>query len=219
MLAPHLRFQVSIPMVNSVLPPRIFPNRDDLDRIRPGYEAATRAEIAMIVQKIPASDLAIQWDCSTEVQDSYGAIPGFPLEGAIERNLDRSAQSRAAHSARGRAWLSFLLRHAGRLAALSARRSRAGGEARQCLCRRIRPAGGLDSHSGARPQRRRVLRAARGTRSARRTRLSRRHPQHGAVQGAHRDRAQISARRSGSAPIAVSAGNRRRSCAIFSTIT
>ena len=53
-LAPHLRFQVSIPMVNSVLPPRIFPNRDDLDRIRPGYEAATRAEIATIVEKIPA---------------------------------------------------------------------------------------------------------------------------------------------------------------------
>jgi catechol 2,3-dioxygenase-like lactoylglutathione lyase family enzyme len=88
MLPAHLRFQVSIPMVNSVLPPRIFPNRDDLDRIRPGYEAATRAEIATIADKIPAEELAIQWDCSTEVQDSYGAIPGFPLAGAIERNLD-----------------------------------------------------------------------------------------------------------------------------------
>jgi catechol 2,3-dioxygenase-like lactoylglutathione lyase family enzyme len=86
-LPSHLRFQVSIPMVNSVLPPRIFPNPEDLDRIRPGYEAATRAEIAMIVDKIPAKDLAIQWDCSTEVQDSYGAIAGFPLAGAIERNL------------------------------------------------------------------------------------------------------------------------------------
>ncbi|MGB6448040.1 MAG: hypothetical protein WBF47_23300 [Xanthobacteraceae bacterium] len=86
-LPSHLRFQVSIPMVNSVLPPRIFPNLEDLDKIRPGYEAATRAEIAMIVDKIPAKDLAIQWDCSTEVQDSYGAIAGFPLAGAIERNL------------------------------------------------------------------------------------------------------------------------------------
>ena len=36
-LPPHVRFQVSIPMVNSVLPPRIFPDRGDLDRIRPGY--------------------------------------------------------------------------------------------------------------------------------------------------------------------------------------
>jgi len=87
-LPPHLRFQVSIPMVNSVLPPRIFPDKADLARIRPGYEAATRAEIATVVEHIPAQELAIQWDCSTEVQDSYGGIPGFPREGAIERNLD-----------------------------------------------------------------------------------------------------------------------------------
>jgi hypothetical protein len=87
-LPAHVRFQVSIPMVNSVLPPRIFPNRDDLDKIRPGYAAATRAEIATIVDKIPADQLAIQWDCSTEIQDAYGGIPGFPIEGAVERNLD-----------------------------------------------------------------------------------------------------------------------------------
>jgi hypothetical protein len=47
----------------------------------------TRAEIATIIDKIPAEELAIQWDCSTEVQDAYGGIPGFPLAGAIERNL------------------------------------------------------------------------------------------------------------------------------------
>ena len=86
-LPPHMRFQVSIPMVNSVLPPRIFPDVRDLARIRPGYEAATRAEIAKIVEKIPARELALQWDCSTEIQDSYGGIPGFPLQGAIERSL------------------------------------------------------------------------------------------------------------------------------------
>ena len=38
-------------------------------------------------RRFPAKELAIQWDCSTEVQDAYGSIPGFPLEGAIERNL------------------------------------------------------------------------------------------------------------------------------------
>ena len=58
-----------------------------MDRIRPGYAEATRAEIARIVENIPSNELAIQWDCSTEVQDAYGAIPGFPLEGAIERSL------------------------------------------------------------------------------------------------------------------------------------
>jgi hypothetical protein len=86
-LPAHLRFQVSIPMVNSVLPPRIFPDQNDIAKIRPGYEAATRAEIATIVEKIPAKELAIQWDCSTELQDAYGSIPGYPIEGAIERNL------------------------------------------------------------------------------------------------------------------------------------
>jgi hypothetical protein len=86
-LPAHLRFQVSIPMVNSVLPPRIFPDEADVAKVRPGYEAATRAEVSTIVAKIPADELAIQWDCATEVQDAYGAVPGYPLEGAIERNL------------------------------------------------------------------------------------------------------------------------------------
>jgi hypothetical protein len=86
-LAPHLRFQVSLPMVNSAVPPRVFPVAGDLDKIKPGFEAALRAELAKIVEKIPADDLAIQWDCATEVQDAYGAIPQLPPEGAIERNV------------------------------------------------------------------------------------------------------------------------------------
>jgi hypothetical protein len=83
----HLRFQVSIPSVNSTLPARIFPNTDDLAKIRPGYQEALAAEVAKIVEKIPNEDLAIQWDCATEVQDAYGAIPGFPKGTAIERNV------------------------------------------------------------------------------------------------------------------------------------
>jgi hypothetical protein len=86
-LPAHLRFQVSIPMINSVLPPRIFPDQSDLAKIKPGYEAALRAEIATIVENIPGKDLAIQWDCATEIQDAYGAVPGLPREGGIERNL------------------------------------------------------------------------------------------------------------------------------------
>jgi hypothetical protein len=86
-LPQHLRFQVSVPMVNSILPPRIFPDQSDLAKIRPGFEAAMRAEIQTIVQKIPANELAIQWDCTTEVQDAYGNIPGYPLAGSIDRNL------------------------------------------------------------------------------------------------------------------------------------
>jgi hypothetical protein len=88
-LAKHLRFQVSLPSVNSTLPPRIFPDQSDIAKVRPGYTEALAAEIGTIVQKIPHDDLAIQWDCSTEVQDAYGSIPGFPADGAIERSLDQ----------------------------------------------------------------------------------------------------------------------------------
>jgi hypothetical protein len=88
-LAKHLRFQVSLPSVNSALPPRIFPNPADVAKIRPDYTDALAAEIGMIAQKIPNEDLAIQWDCSTEVQDVYGAVPGLPAEGAIERNVEQ----------------------------------------------------------------------------------------------------------------------------------
>ncbi|MEA2967353.1 MAG: hypothetical protein QOE78_614, partial [Alphaproteobacteria bacterium] len=85
----HLRFQVSMPMVNSALPPRVFPVEGDLDKIKPGFEAALRAELAKIVEKIPAKELAIQWDCATEVQDAYGAIPQLPRESMIERNVSQ----------------------------------------------------------------------------------------------------------------------------------
>ena len=88
-LAKSLRFQVSLPSVISALPPRIFPNPADVAKIRPGYTDALAAEIGMIAQKIPNEDLAIQWDCSTEVQDVYGAVPGLPKEGAIERNVEQ----------------------------------------------------------------------------------------------------------------------------------
>jgi hypothetical protein len=51
-----------------------------LRRLGDEREEATRNEIAKIVEKIPAHEPAIRWDCSTEVQDAYGAIPGFPLD-------------------------------------------------------------------------------------------------------------------------------------------
>jgi hypothetical protein len=85
-LPAHLRFQVSLPSVNSALPPRIFPNKKDIEKIRPGYEQALKAEIEKIVEKIPPRDLAIQWDCATEIQDAYGAVPGYSGDTALQRN-------------------------------------------------------------------------------------------------------------------------------------
>lgn len=87
LLPKGLRFQVSMPMVNSAVPPRIFPNAGDVEKVRPGYTEALRAEVETMIEKIPNEDLAIQWDCATELQDAYGAIAGYPKETAIARNV------------------------------------------------------------------------------------------------------------------------------------
>jgi hypothetical protein len=82
-----LRFQVSLPMTNSAVTPMVFPFPGDVDKVRCGYEAALLAEIDRIVAAIPHDELAIQWDCSFEITDVYGAIPGLPAEGRLERNV------------------------------------------------------------------------------------------------------------------------------------
>lgn len=81
------RFQVSIPAVNSVVNPRIFgTDQEDLAIVRAGFQEALVAEIETICSVIPASELAIQFDCSFEITDIYGAV-GLPIEGSIERNV------------------------------------------------------------------------------------------------------------------------------------
>jgi len=86
-LPPHVKFQVSLPMVNSTCAARTFPTPGDLEKVRPGYTQALAAEVAKIAQKIPAGELAIQWDLAREITEINGGVPGVPAEGAIERNL------------------------------------------------------------------------------------------------------------------------------------
>jgi hypothetical protein len=90
-LPDDVRFQVSLPLVNSVITPGLFPP-EDLPKVRPGYEAALGAEIKKIAEIIPAKDLALQWDCSWEITDVYNGIPGVPANGAIERNIGQIAR-------------------------------------------------------------------------------------------------------------------------------
>jgi hypothetical protein len=87
----HLRFQVSIPSVNSTIPVRTFPNSDDLAKVRPGYQDALAAEVAMVVEKIPNEDLAIQWDCASEVFEAYGLNTQLSQAAAIEGNIGQFA--------------------------------------------------------------------------------------------------------------------------------
>ena len=88
----HLRFQISLPLVNSVVSKFTFPVEGDLERVRPGYEAAVSAEIQNIIKRIPAEDLALQWDCSMQITDIYGGFPELPQDGALERNVGQIAR-------------------------------------------------------------------------------------------------------------------------------
>ena len=82
-----LRFQISIPMVNSVVRPLYFPDPADLARIRPGFEESLAAEMAVILERIPHQDLAIQWDCAWEVQAVSGGAPANSDEFKIDTHL------------------------------------------------------------------------------------------------------------------------------------
>jgi len=86
-LPADLRFQVSIPMINSVVRPLYFPESGDIDKVRPGFEEALAAEIAVIVRRIPAQDLAIQWDLAGELLAVYGQPGNPPSEASIETHV------------------------------------------------------------------------------------------------------------------------------------
>lgn len=79
-LPQNIRFQISIPMVNSVVRPSTFPDPRDLDKIRLGYEEAVAAELDAILETIPHDDLAVQWDCAWEVSAVYEGVEGWPEE-------------------------------------------------------------------------------------------------------------------------------------------
>jgi hypothetical protein len=86
-IRPEARFQVSLPSVNSVCNPSIFgTDEGELAIIREGFAESMIAETRNICGIIPASELAVQFDCSFEVTDVHGAT-GLPIEGSIERNV------------------------------------------------------------------------------------------------------------------------------------
>jgi hypothetical protein len=82
-IPPGVRFQISMPMVNSVVRPLTFPDPADLARIRPGYEEAIAAELDAILEAIPHQDLAIQWDLAWEDNATTNPPKDYPGEGDI----------------------------------------------------------------------------------------------------------------------------------------
>jgi len=86
-IPPGVRFQISMPMVNSVVRPLIFPDPADLARVRPGYEEAIAAELDAILDAIPHEDLAIQWDLAWEVNATTNPPANVPGEGDIAMHV------------------------------------------------------------------------------------------------------------------------------------
>lgn len=85
-IAEGTRFQVSLPSVNSVCNTRAFgTDLGSLEIIRSGFQDVLVAEVQNLVDRIPAQDLAIQYDCSWEITDAYGSA-GLSGDG-IERNV------------------------------------------------------------------------------------------------------------------------------------
>ena len=82
----ELRFQVCLPLTISALAP-YFQDFADWEKVTTGLEAAMRAEIAKILEHIPANELAIQWDEAVEIQDVEFGYPWSPPEGRFERNV------------------------------------------------------------------------------------------------------------------------------------
>ena len=87
LLPADMRFQISIPMVNSVVRPLYFPSAGDIEKIRPGFEEALAAELDVILKRIPHKDLAIQWDCAWETLAVYGDAADGTKEAAIETHV------------------------------------------------------------------------------------------------------------------------------------
>jgi hypothetical protein len=84
-LPQELRLQVCLPLTISAVMP-YFHDFADWDKIIPGFESAMRAEIAKMLERIPARELAIQWDEAVELQDVEFGYPYSPEAGRFERN-------------------------------------------------------------------------------------------------------------------------------------
>ena len=193
-LRKHLRFQVSLASVNSALPPRIFPNVGGWRQSPSGLHRCARRRGRQHRQAHP----------QRRSRDPMGLLDrgaGRLWRGAglFRRRRDR-AQHRAVPHARRRA-----SRNASSSAITSASARSAAGRAlrRADLSATVDLANATIEASGRRvdwvhipvlPDVEEVLlRAAEGSRAARRARLSRRHPSHGRLQGAHRAGAEIPA--------------------------
>jgi hypothetical protein len=84
----HVRFQVSLP--TPLAPVASFIHPESAAEIEPIYEARLMHELGLILDAVPADELAIQWDTAVEFAILEGVFPTFlanPKEDILERLL------------------------------------------------------------------------------------------------------------------------------------
>ena len=77
-LPADLRFQVCLPMSLSAYSGMFRDHPEDYPKLAAGFDAAMCAEIAKIAEKVPARDLAIQFDSTAEAH-ALSVKPGTPM--------------------------------------------------------------------------------------------------------------------------------------------
>ncbi len=92
-IPPHVRFQLSLP--TPLAPVTAFVAAEHRAQVEPAYEAQVLVELAAILAKIPADQLAIQWDARLEFAMLEGITAswfGEVRSGVLERLLRLSRQ-------------------------------------------------------------------------------------------------------------------------------
>lgn len=92
-ISPHVRFQLSLP--TPLAPVTAFVAAEHRAQVEPAYEAQVLVELVAILAKIPADQLAIQWDARLEFAMLEGITAswfGEVRSGVLERLLRLSRQ-------------------------------------------------------------------------------------------------------------------------------
>jgi len=88
-IAADVRFQIALPTPPGGIAAFFRDDSTDYERVCEAYSRALVREVADIVEAIPPSDLAIQWDVCNEVMENEGAYPWLPADGrAWDRYLE-----------------------------------------------------------------------------------------------------------------------------------
>lgn len=90
----HVRFQVALPTPWACIAAFVSPEAHSA--VEPAYEAAMLREVAKIVETIPHSDLAFQWDVCLEMLAMDGRLSPIPwsaLEPAMRGRFSRLADA------------------------------------------------------------------------------------------------------------------------------